>query len=302
MLRFFKRQEKPSADTPNKILFDPRTFASPEVLIEDLRILPSGPRILPELLSLLSSHKTNIDAVIHLIRIERALAARVLSVSNNVQLCGRGTCTSLEDAVGRLGFEQVHRLVINSMALELAGKNLPSYGMSGVQLWTETVTVAIGAEIIAEAVGLNPDTAYTLGLLHGVGMVVIDSFAGSRRLELNLSCAGFPHDTTQAETATLGFTHAEVGAALLRKWNYPAELFDPIRWQYHPEKSLCYPRFASVLLLSRWIRDGIVRNERIPLPLVATDRYLGLTFKQMQELTLKTKDKLAHSCELLSLV
>lgn len=298
----FKKVSKPKlASHPKEYSIDRQTFTSPQALVEDLRTLPTGPRILPELLKLLASYGSNLDAIIKLIRMERALAARVLKVSNNVQQCRRGECTSIEDAVGRLGFEQVYRLVINAIGLELAGKNLPSYGLKGVQLWIDTVTVAIAAELVAESVGLDPRTCYTLGLLHGVGMVVIDGWGQQKQLDLRFATTGFPADTTEAESTTLGFNHAEVGAALLKKWNYPAELFDPIRWQYQPEQSLSYPKLSAVLYFARWIRDVVHDEESVPLPYLTTNKYLGLNFRQLGELAEKTKDRLAQSTELLHL-
>jgi HD-like signal output (HDOD) protein len=286
---------------PKSVCIDRHAFTSPQAVVEDLRTLPSGPRILPELLSLLASNGSNLDAVIKLIRMERALAARVLKVSNNAHQAGMGECTSIEDAVGRLGFEQVHRLVINAIGLELAGKNLPSYGLKGVQLWIDTVTVAIAAELVAESVGLDPRTCYSLGLLHGVGMVVIDGWIQQKQLDLRFASTGFPADTTEIEFTTLGFNHAEVGAALLKKWNYPAELFDPIRWQYQPEKSLSYPKLAAVLFFARWIRDVAHCDNSVPLPFLTSNNYLGLTFRQLGALAEKTQERLAQSTDLLHL-
>jgi HD-like signal output (HDOD) protein len=301
MLSSKKVNEAKLASHPNEVSIDRHAFTSPQAVVEDLRTLPSGPRILPELLKLLASYGANLDAVIKLIRMERALAARVLKVSNNAQQSGLGECTSIEDAVGRLGFDQVHRLVINAIGLELAGRNLPSYGLKGVQIWIDTVTVAIAAELIAESVGLDTRTSYSLGLLHGVGMVVIDGWIQQNQKDLRFATTGFPSDTTEGEFTKLGFNHAEVGAALLKKWNYPAELFDPIRWQYQPEKSLSYPKLAAVLYFARWIRDVVHDDDSVPLPFLTTNNYLGLTFRQLGELAEKTKDRLDQSTELLHL-
>ncbi len=301
MLNSSNVNEPESDSQPKHVSIDRQAFTSPQAVVEDLRTLPSGPRILPELLALLSSYGSNLDAIIKLIRMERALAARVLKVSNNVNQRGMGECTSIEEAVGRLGFEQVHRLVITAIGLELEGKNLPSYGLKGVQLWIDTVTVAIAAELVAESVGLDTRTCYSLGLFHGVGMVVIDGWIQQKQLELRFTSTGFPYDTTEGEFTMLGFNHAEVGSALLKKWNYPAELFDPIRWQYQPEKSVSYPKLAAVLFFARWIRDAVHCDDSVPLPFLSSNDYLGLTFRQLGEITEKTKDRLAQSSDLLHL-
>jgi len=87
------------------------------------------------------------------------------------------------------------------------------------------VTVAIAAELVAESVGLDSRTCYSLGLLHGVGMVVIDGWIQQKQLDLRFTSTGFPSDTTEIEFTTLGFNHAEVGSALLKKMELPIGTF-----------------------------------------------------------------------------
>jgi HD-like signal output (HDOD) protein len=102
--------------------------------------------------------------------------------------------------------------------------------------------------------------AYTVGLLHKIGMVAIDEWALRNDSDLRLTCLGFPEEAKVAEQAALGFTQADVGASLLRYWEFPHSMCEPVQWQYSPRSSAAHIRMACLLHCAKWLSSQVCES------------------------------------------
>ena len=80
----------------------PRACSTPDELVSQLRTLPPVPKVLMRLQPMLADLNTSVDDLASVIRLERALAARVLQVSNSVYV-GLGNRISLMEELEGLG-------------------------------------------------------------------------------------------------------------------------------------------------------------------------------------------------------
>jgi HD-like signal output (HDOD) protein len=103
--------------------------------------------------------------------------------------------------------------------------------------------------------GEDRNVAYTIGLLHGLGMVVVDSWLQETAPAARLTYRTFEHEFGRDEHAQLQFTQAEAAAALLTHWEFPAEMILPIQLQYAAEVPAEHRRMVAVLRLSKWLRN-----------------------------------------------
>jgi HD-like signal output (HDOD) protein len=105
---------------------------------------------------------------------------------------------------------------------------------------------------------VSSDIAYTTGLLHDIGKVVLDQYIGSdypyfyRRTEIE----GI--DLIKVETEGFGLTHPQVGSRLAERWSLPENLKDAIRHHHDPENAEVDPTLTHLvyiadLLMSRFI-------------------------------------------------
>ena len=70
--------------------------------------------------------------------------------------------------------------------------------------------------------------------------------------------AGFPNDYRAAEQAQLGFSHADVGAVMLKNWDFGPLAIEALRSQYTPlEALLPYDRMAAILYGARLLRTVV---------------------------------------------
>lgn len=107
-------------------------------------------------------------------------------------------------------------------------QSLSADGLDDKTMWRESVACALAAERIALITGDDCNVAYTVGLLHRIGIVVINKWALRQQPQLRLLGQEFPGEFIRSERATLGCTQADVGAALLRDWDFSPDMTEPV--------------------------------------------------------------------------
>ena len=244
----------------------PAARPTPARVVSALRQLSPAPMILPRLQRLLTNPNSGLFEIVELVRLDTALTARVIQVSNSPWF-GRGAaCQTIEEAVNRVGFHHVHRLVATAAVSTVMEKSLSVYGLDDKTVWRASVACAFAAEMLAAHVGEDVAEAYTIGLLHTVGRVAVDDFLRGRMSSIELTDVGFPHDYSAAEQAQLGFSQAEVGATMLKNWDFGPLAVETLRSQYVPlEALLPYDRMAAVLYGARLLRTVVCQIRDGPL-------------------------------------
>ncbi len=255
------------------------TALTPDDVVRALRQLPSAPKVLPRLKELLIDGNSGMHEIVALVRLDPGIAARILQVANTTHFANNGRCYTVEEAVNRVGFDEVYRLVSLAVSSQVLVRPLEVYGIEADELWRLSVAGAIAAELLALRTRQDRDVAYTIGLLHCVGMVAIDEWALRHARGLTLSHTGFPREAVESERATFGFSQAEVGAALLRHWDFPTSMSEPVRWQYAPRASASQAKMACLLAAAKWLRSAVCTPKGMkapPAPDAAHLQLLGL--------------------------
>lgn len=253
---------------------------TPDDIVRAVKNLPSSPRVLPRLKFLLGDGNSSMHDIVALVRLDPAIAARVLQTANSAYFGGGVRYTTVDEAVNRVGYDQIYELVSYAVASQVFVRPVDLYGIEADDLWKMSVSCALAAEVIAERTRQDRSVAYSIGLLHCLGMVALDEWALRHAPSLRLATVGFPLEAVEAERAALGFTQADTGAALLRNWDFPPEMVEPVRVQYAPGASVAYRRMATLLFAAKWLRSAICASnnaETPPLPEAVQLEVIGLT-------------------------
>lgn len=177
----------------------------------------------------------NLDAT-HLARKighDPVLSARVLKIVNSPFYGIAGQVSSLQEAVMVLGFSSVRRL---ALAVSLNG-SFPVRGQGEAdprRIWRHSFCVALCGQVLARLVRVDPESAFTAGLLHDIGRIALLSVDPAGFAAVLAARANHP-DLGAAEAAVLGFTHAEFGARLLERWRLPAILVRAVEFHHRPD-------------------------------------------------------------------
>jgi putative nucleotidyltransferase with HDIG domain len=189
------------------------------------------PQVALKILRLIENEEYAITALADEIRKDQVISARTLKLCNSVAFAGRNRVDSLDQALVYLGLRRLVKLVISVSVNEFFSHSGLGYSLCKGGLYHHAVGTAIVAEKLAEyTASVEPDLAYTAGLLHDIGKVVLDF--------------------SEAEKEILGLDHTQVGSKLARKWSFPESLRDIIRHHHEPENATRHPELAHVVYLA----------------------------------------------------
>jgi HD-like signal output (HDOD) protein len=263
-----------------------------EEVVRDLEHLPSAPRVLPRLKQLLCDGNSATDEVVEMVRLDPGIAARVLQFGNSAYFSHGLRCYTVDEAVQRVGYDQIYELVAAAVASQVLVRPLATYALEADDLWAHSIACALAAESIAEQTNADRNVAYTIGLLHSVGMVAIDDWATRNRPELRFTERSLPLEACESERAVLGFHQAEAGATLLRSWDFPSPMAESVRWQYLPNGTAIHFPLAALLHVAKWLRASVLQPACVPVrPHPALLSRLKLTGSQLDRLTTITAAK-----------
>lgn len=224
-----------------------------EKLLITARTLPAAPQVLAELGELLQDVNTSLAQISLLLKRDAALAARIIRISNSSALGGGSRIGDVEDAVNRVGFGEVYRLVGLATTSRLADRALQYYNIEAEQLREHMLFMALASELLAKDIGLDARTAYTAGLLRTLGMMVLDRVA-RERLPISEAFDPAAHDGYASwEGNVFSLSNCEVAALILGEWKFPTEIVSAVREHYLLRKTDHDNTLATVLNVAGWM-------------------------------------------------
>lgn len=275
-------------------------------VVKKIRNLPPAPRVMPMLLKALNDFNTSGDDIVQLLELDASLVAKIMSVSNSAFYGGMGDISDIGEAVSRLGFKEIYRIVTNIYAKVFVGKPMTSYQIEAEERWFNSVATGIVMEMLTKRLQAgDPATTYTVGLLHDIGKTAIDEVFDHQYAKV-LSAVETKQITLQkAEHQVFGFDHAQIGAALMRSWDFPEEIIEPVEFQFDPLGAKNFQKMACMLHLSRWVCASIGGAPGTYAWAFELDEnvfeVLGCSQDIAIELILESKDELMRKEELLKL-
>lgn len=203
-------------------------------LLAHAAALPSLPEVVSYLTRSLNDEGADADALAHHLNSEPAIVARLLAAANSVGSGLTSPIFSVKQAFLVLGINRVVSIVLAS-ALTYRYDTRAS-GFDSRLLWRHSLGVAICARVVAEQSGFNPEMAYTAGLLHDIGQLLM--FTASPGLYVRVLEVKRGEDTTliAAERSLFGYDHAAAGRALATAWRLPLEIGDAIAGHHEPDE------------------------------------------------------------------
>lgn len=232
---------------------------SREKLLQVARSLPADLQVLSKLGDMLQDINSELDQIAALLRGDVALAARIVRISNSPMFGGFGQVASIEDAVNRVGFSEILKLVGTATAARFSERALEHYGVSAAMLRDNMLYGAFAAEGLARAAGGDARVAYTAGLLRPLGLMVLDRAGrGQVNRHQHFVPAQWPSYSAW-EGSLFGIDNGEVAALILGEWRFPVELSHAIRGHYLAHPGDADSPLACVLNLANGLALGAGR-------------------------------------------
>jgi len=202
-----------------------------DTLFADLHSLPSIPKVAQDLIQQFDSPSTSLESVARNIEKDPVIAAKILRLANSARFRGARESASIEDAALRLGFNTLRTLVLAS-AVTGAFKASANFDLKG--LWLKSFQVAGICRLLAKQAGADAETAFTCGVMHNIGELLIQTGAPMVAAQINHAHKSGNSGRAASETLHLGFGYPEVGAELARRWQLPVSIQQAIAFQARP--------------------------------------------------------------------
>jgi len=206
-------------------------------LISSTVTIPTIPTTLAEIQRIVNDPDGSAAEAAEVIVKDPAIASKVLRLANSSIYALRVPVSDIQHAVCILGLKILKNLVVQATVLE----NFQGRGgeaLSANWLWDHSLKTARAARGLAGLVpkdpGIELEEAYSAGLLHDVGKVLLMEAEGDRYLRAVTLSRLKKIPLYKSEFDIFGFTHADVGCHLADRWNMSAVLCAAIG-QHHDE-------------------------------------------------------------------
>jgi len=255
-----------------------------EQVLERAPELPALPQIVTRILAMLGDEAANAEVLGSHIVSDPAVVARLLAAANSSAFGSAGHIESVRQAILLLGVKRVRDITLATAIVDRFHAAPP---FDARRLWLHSVGVAICAQEVARSAGLDADVAYTAGLLHDIGQLllfVFDPAAYSAALRLRTER---DIDIVEAEREVLGVDHAHVGGALARYWKLPEAVADAISAHHVSDQGEPEGEMADAVhvaeVLSHALNLGGGEGAKVPVVSDLSCARMGVDWRQFAE-------------------
>lgn len=206
-------------------------------ILASIRRLPRLSSSAGQLLKITSTPEHGIADIINIVKYDAALTANILKIVNSATFAPRMPITAIGRAVALLGGELVVGIALSDAASQLFDSSLAGYGGRRGDLWAHDLLCAIAARKIAALAvpEIEPELAFTAGLLHDLGKAIISDFLRGTFTEIptEIENGRYPNYLT-AEQDLVGMDHSLAGYELARQWKLPEPIPSVLRFHHEP--------------------------------------------------------------------
>jgi putative nucleotidyltransferase with HDIG domain len=214
----------------------PRPTLDRTWLTQQLAALPALPQALLAAQRVLGDETSSGRACAEALGRDPALAAQVLRLANAAGYGRGGRVADLHDAVLLLGRRKLG-MVLTAAAVVGRFDAAACPGFDLHAFWREALACAIAAQALAVELGADDGLAFTTGLLHDLGRLVLAVRLPAATAQA-LALARLQDQPLHAvERELLGIDHAEVGALVARHWQFPPALVAAVAGHHGPGQS-----------------------------------------------------------------
>ncbi|MSN25575.1 MAG: HDOD domain-containing protein [Geobacter sp.] len=254
------RQRDEAFEAINKRLYD-----------EDFE-LPVLPGVVMQLTSLMQSDNATFQDMAKLVMTDQVLTSSILKIANSAFYGGTGQVDSLQLAIVKLGMREIMNVVTAVQVRSMKFKDVPQEQMQAIL--DASLKTAFMASGLANLCRLDSEEAFMVGLLLDLGKTVILSVSKDFNIEQELL------------DEMLTSRHAEIGAMIAKKWNYPESIQQLIRYHHNQNLGGITNHMIDIIQISDQVVKTDCEGELDPEQMKSLD----LSYEAVMDVYSKTID------------
>jgi putative nucleotidyltransferase with HDIG domain len=246
----------PAVTTTDDGSYVPPTAEQIDEVIEGLFPIP---QIALKIIRMINDGAPSFREISQEVRKDQVLGARIIRMCNSAPVKPAIKIDSIDKALLRIGEKKLKLLALSFSMQDFISQARRGYSMCKGGLFHHSVCTAEISCRLAELTGkTRPDLAYTAGLLHDIGKVILDQYVNRayplfyRQLQIQGS------DLTTVEKSLFGLAHTEAGHRLACRWNLPGFVREAILYHHEPDeaagnRALAHMTYLADLMSSRFV-------------------------------------------------
>ena len=197
--------------------------------------------VLPEsycqLTAVLDDPTANVTRIAAAVRVDPALAAGVLRLANSASVSPRDPVETVTRAVMVLGTSQIRQMALSLTVIRMF-RGMPEHLLDMQSFWKHSAAVAMLCHLLATARGqAHTEAVYVAGLLHDIGTLLLCVTRPREARRIMMITENGSRPLPEVERTVLGFSHAELGGALLEQWGLSEGQVEAVRWHHAPSEA-----------------------------------------------------------------
>jgi putative nucleotidyltransferase with HDIG domain len=205
-------------------------------MVREIDRLPALPAIVADLLQSMDQEDIDLGTLAGKIALDQTLVACTLRYASASRYGTSGKAATIQQAISLIGLEQVRNLVTTA-ALSAAFPAADCPGFDFNAFWRHSIATAVCARVLARHLHLHQDFAFTAGLLHDIGRLVLATLFPHHYAQVIVCRAAHDCYPLEAERMVLGLDHIDAGNALADHWRFAPLLQHAINGHHAPEAS-----------------------------------------------------------------
>ena len=239
-----------------------------------------------QLLNIINDPNSSAKDLKDLIEIDPPMSARLLKLANSAYYSYRKKICAIKEAIICIGFEAVKELALNQKVCELFNNDTDYYGYSRISLWKHSIAVALlSKSIFRSEFKERGENIYAAGLLHEIGIIVLDQFYQTDFVESLKKSKSDRINLADSEDTVFGFNHSDIGMAVAEDWKLPDEIVAAIGNHCNPDR---IDNEFKKTVMTIYIADFIIQSRNIGY-VEAPNRNKMLFQKCLMKLNIKEK-------------
>lgn len=252
------------------------SYEALDAYLDGIKHLPPTPTVMIELIELFRQSDADVDQIVTLLRRDPALSVEVLRRCNSSYFGNETPVMDINEAVFRMGFYEVYQITMALFGMAALKPKVAVPGFPTETLQRHSSVTAIAAGALAMDVGESEGIAFTAGLLHDVGKLVLALGEREKYVAVMEECARTGASLSETEKLLFGFNHDEVGARLLHRWGVPVEVVMPALGHNDPQPAGDWQRFMLITNLASRLANYLPQ-EKPPTPFIELPGVKALT-------------------------
>ncbi len=265
-----------------------------QILVREVETLPQFPENIVTLQRLLEDPNHEINDIAREISVDPSMTADLLKLVNSAQFMLPKRVDNIVEAVKLVGTKGVRNLLYSYGTQKVLGEKYSEMR----SMWNHAYRAAFYAYILAKSFKRKKellDDVYVGGILHDLGQIVIASLHPDLLDRITRVCREKGIPAKLLEDFSVGLNHAEVGALIARKWNFPEQLVSAIRYHHEPLQA---PAAHRDIVYSVYLANAICDMER---DRVGFEQFQPVVLKdfgiETEEQLRKIQERLSHAFE-----